>query len=172
MLRLIESRHRVGITEIVERLEGLRDLLEGNARNPSGGKQGVNKGSENTMPTLDGVKSRWQEVLDAVGEEKPLLKSYLMEGAPLAIEGDTLIVSFEEAFDFHRGGLEDFNNKRFLEAVLSRVLGASLRIGFKIRASEKKELKKKAKNNDQLCRDPVIQKAMSVFNAEVVDVKK
>ncbi len=172
LLRLVESRHRVGIAEIVGKIEAIQNRLEGSALNPSGDDPAGERESGDIKLTIEEVRKRWQEVLDCVGKEKPLLKSYLIEGAPLEIEGDTLIVCFGEAFDFHRNGLENFSNRRFVESVLTRVLGTSLRIGFRVRKAERKSVEKKVKNDNQLCRDPMIQKAISMFNAEIVDIKK
>ena len=169
LLRLAESRHRVGIEEIVEKLRNLQERLE--AVPPVIERQAAEEEVGGDQ-TIEGVRKRWQEVLDAVGKEKPLLKSYLIEGDPLAIEGDTLVVCFQESYDFHRDSLEDFNNKRFVEGVIAHILGRELRIKFKVMKEACKGVKKKVKIDNQLCRNPKIQKAISVFNAEIVDIRK
>ena len=172
LLRMVESRHRVGIGEIVGRLQALQDRLAGPAGTPPQEDPDGTGGGGEAVVTIDEVRKKWQEILDVVGKEKPLLKSYLMEGAPLAIEGENLVVCFEASFDFHREGLEDFNNRRYVEGVLARLLGADLRIGFRIKKPGGKPVKKKVKDDSRLSRDPIVQKAMSVFNAEIVDIKK
>jgi DNA polymerase III subunit gamma/tau len=169
LLRLAESRHRVGIGEIVDKLHDLKDRL---AEGASEADPEEVPPAQEPVQTVDGVREKWQEVLDAVGKEKPLLKSYLMEGEPLAIEGDTLTICFQESYDFHREGLEDFNNKRFVEAVIEQVLGRNLRVNFKVMKQACKRVKKKAKKDSRLCRNPQVQKAISVFNAEIVDIRK
>ncbi len=119
----------------------------------------------------------WHEVLDRIAKVKPLLKSYLVEGSPARCEDGVLFVEFDKNFSFHRESLEHARNKQLVKRVLSERLGRDIGVKFEIKKkSEGKPEPAKStasrKEIKDLKRDPLIQSAIAMFNAQVVDVKK
>jgi DNA polymerase-3 subunit gamma/tau len=126
---------------------------------------------------VERVRELWHEILERVAKVKPLLKSCLLEGSPVQCEDGVLCVQFGEDFSFHCESLENTRNKQLVKRVLSEKLGQDIGVKFEVKEGIKgaKEIGKRAasrKDMKNLKKDPLIQSAIEMFNAQVVEVKK
>ena len=80
-------------------------------------------GAEVTPETL---RSRWSEFLSALRPRNLPLEALMRSCELVAVEGDVVILGF--AHDFHRGRLEEEQNKRDVEDALSDLIGQRYRV--------------------------------------------
>jgi len=67
---------------------------------------------------------RWEKMLEAIKQEKKsMVYAFLSEAKPIE-EQDRLLILFAPEFKFHKEGLEQKENKKFLEAMVSKFYGA------------------------------------------------
>jgi DNA polymerase-3 subunit gamma/tau len=76
--------------------------------------------------------SVWPTFLADVKREKMSVGTYLSEGEPLEIERGVARILFPEHLNFHRETLEVIENKKLLETVLERLIGAPVQIRFEM----------------------------------------
>jgi DNA polymerase III subunit gamma/tau len=133
-------------------------------------------------PPADGevlarVHAVWSEVLERVATVRPLLKSYLIEGKPAGFAEGVLCVEFAEDRAYHRDSLDHPQHKKLLKNILCERLGADVGIRFDIKKKiEKKETVERGsaprKEIQNLKKNPLIQSALEMFQAQVIDIKK
>lgn len=119
----------------------------------------------------------WHELLERVGVVKPMLKSCLMEGTPSRCVDGVLFIEFEPDYAFHCNTLEDAGSKKVIMKVLSEKLGHKLAVKCKVnreRSSKERLAQPTACKKDirNLKKNPLIQSALEMFNAQVIEVKK
>jgi hypothetical protein len=123
------------------------------------------------------VREIWHEVLDRIAVVRPMLKSCLIEGSPTAFVEEVLRIEFPEESAYHCDSLDHPGNKGLVKRVLCERLGYEIGVKFEIvpktakdeasgrPAPPRKELQSIKKN-------PLIQSAIEMFKAQVVDVKR
>jgi len=159
------------------------DALDAAAAVSSQGPQAVgdDRGSCDSPPpdgeALARVHEVWSEVLERVATVRPLLKSYLIEGRPAGFDGGVLCVEFAEDRAYHRDSLDHPHHKKLLKSILCERLGADVGIRFDIRKKiENKETVEPGsaprKEIQNLKKNPLIQSALEMFQAQVIDIKK
>ena len=77
---------------------------------------------------LDGLRTLWPAVVDAVREENAMVGALLGEARPIALEGDRLTVCFPPDAEFSKKKAEA--NRGLLAAAIRTVTGRSLAPGF------------------------------------------
>jgi DNA polymerase-3 subunit gamma/tau len=86
---------------------------------------------ETPVPKRDvSLDSIWPQLLGALKSEKISVATYLAEGEPAGIEGNTAKISFPERHSFHRESLETPENRQLIQRHLVRLLGRDVRIEF------------------------------------------
>jgi DNA polymerase-3 subunit gamma/tau len=77
--------------------------------------------------SLDAI---WPQLLGALKSEKISVATYLSEGEPSGIEGNTVKISFPERHSFHRESLETPENRQLVQKHLVKLLGRDVRLEF------------------------------------------
>ncbi|MBC7252875.1 MAG: DNA polymerase III subunit gamma/tau [Actinobacteria bacterium] len=77
---------------------------------------------------MSAVRRSWARVRERVREIKVPTHALLMEGKPLRLEGDELVISFPPDRAFHCGELGKENHRLVVERALREVLGVPLRM--------------------------------------------
>ncbi len=85
-------------------------------------------GSQAGSPELAAVRRSWAAVKERVREIKVPTHALLLEGKPLRVEGDELVISFPPDRSFHCGEMSKENHRRVVEQALLEVLGRPLRV--------------------------------------------
>jgi DNA polymerase-3 subunit gamma/tau len=87
--------------------------------------------AEDRERSIESVANSWQAILNSLRAKKISVASYLLEGTPHSIEGDTLVVAFPKECQFHMEALaENVENRALIEGVVRDVLKAEYRIRF------------------------------------------
>ncbi len=117
--------------------------------------------------TLDLIESRWEEIKRDVRPHSPSLQALLNGARPIDVEGKTLVLLVTSAF--HKDNLEKPQNRRIVEEVVRRLLGATYAIRCTIEArQEARDLRGQIREARQ---DDLARAAMNIFEAHIVDIE-
>lgn len=76
--------------------------------------------------TLEALHARWGHIMEEVKQRTRSVHAFLLESAPRAVDGTDLILGVRHKF--HMENLQEMKNRKIVEEVLARVLGAPLRL--------------------------------------------
>jgi DNA polymerase-3 subunit gamma/tau len=77
--------------------------------------------------TIEDVRRQWARVLEDIKRTKMLCHALLIDGTPLEVTGDVLIVGLRSVYTFHMENLNRTENRDIVEASLAKVLARPLR---------------------------------------------
>jgi DNA polymerase-3 subunit gamma/tau len=92
----------------------------------------------------------------------------LIEGVPLGIDGDHLVIGLRSGYNFHLDNLHRPENRTVVEGALERVLQRRLRLRCTLLDGDAPQPAGPAVTAQT---DPVVAKAMQLFGGEVVEIK-
>lgn len=149
--------------------QGAKDIIK-----PMEQEKLVSQG--NVRPSVDmvRVKDAWPILVKAMAVKRMSISSYLAEGAPEDVKGNTILVGFPKELNFHREVLEEKQNKDSIEAALSQILDTPVRLQFIItdrNLEGVKEVKEAAPvlTKDELKKkEPVINSALNIFGGKIL----
>ncbi len=133
--------------------------------------------SHDAKPLVDmttRVKDAWPILVKAMAVKKMSISSYLAESEPDSVKGSTIFVAFPRELNFHREVLEEPHNKSSIEAALSQILDATVKLQF---IATDKKLKEPEKNISPLTREelknkePVIDATLNIFGGKILKAK-
>jgi len=78
--------------------------------------------------SLDEILSSWTKVISCIRTRKISIASYLQEGDPVALEGNTLTIGFAKEFQFHKEVLESADNRKIIETAINQMLDLELKV--------------------------------------------
>lgn len=82
--------------------------------------------AERHSPAFMEIQNKWNQILQAVKEEKVTIHAWFMNGEPVSVLEDAVLVAFKN--DIHRETTEKPANKQLIENVMARQLGSSCRL--------------------------------------------
>ncbi len=82
--------------------------------------------------TLDDVRRQWARVLEDIKRTKMICHALLIEGTPMEVDGNVLVVGLRSAYNFHVDNLNRSENREVVEGALSRVLGRAMRFNCRL----------------------------------------
>jgi DNA polymerase-3 subunit gamma/tau len=198
VIRAIQSLEEVGLDRVLTALENLRskklpatgpqDQGSGPARTAEAASEPTPQGEqpqaqtkppgveESTVPAKSGtvptVDRLWPEVLAEVRNRRPLILSWIEIATPLSLDGSTLTLGFPAENSLAMESLLRPANRKFLEEVLSQLLGSSRTVNCELRSELRArkappESKLVVDSNEEFRSDPLIQKALEIFRAEI-----
>ncbi|MCS7283116.1 MAG: DNA polymerase III subunit gamma/tau [Anaerolineae bacterium] len=84
--------------------------------------------------SLEEVRARWNDFLQALRSVNLSLQALLRSGRPVGVEGRTVLIGF--AYPFHKSKVEEDTNRRAAEDVLSKLLGRRVKVRCVLSAEE------------------------------------
>ncbi len=168
LVRLARAPQRIYLEELVERVEA---LCAGGAPEEDADPPAAAGGKD-----FGGI---WREFLEALGQNRPLHKSYLQLATPRGCLEGVVEVVFDQTHDFHREALEEPKVKQFMEALLGGKLGAPVRLKFTVEEAAARQeapagasggAKAPGKGPDPR-RDPAVNRVIDHFKGTVVRVE-
>jgi DNA polymerase-3 subunit gamma/tau len=134
-------------------------------------KETVNQTSESTTEAIALDESAWPRILETIRARRPLIVSWLEPATPFYPERGTLKLLFPRDQSIAVESLSRPNNRKILEDVASEMLGGRWKLEFELRdqlpARTKYEPLQPAKPTEVFKNDPMIQKALEIFKAEI-----
>ena len=118
----------------------------------------------------------WPELVARVRKDRPLISEWVETGKLAEITNGVAVLAFPPDAGLARDACERANNRTFLEKVLSELAGAPLTVKTETRAGlvvekiarEEVRPEPKADPMDTFKNDPLIQKALAEFKAEII----
>ena len=121
--------------------------------------------------TLNGVSDHWEDLLKAIRSQDLPLEALLRSGEMVGVEGDVVKIGF--AHQFHRGKVEEDENRHKIEIALEQLMGRSVRVRCVVvegvSAAEPAAVQPEQPSNDQTEDDELIRAAVEKLGAQVTD---
>lgn len=118
-----------------------------------------------TEVVIGDVRRAWARVLEEVKRTRMFCHALLIEGTPLELNGSTLVVGLRTGFNFHVENLHKPENRSVVEGALERVFNHRLRLECTIHGEDTPAAHPSVE-------DPVVNAAVQLFGAHVVEVRK
>jgi DNA polymerase-3 subunit gamma/tau len=120
------------------------------------------------------VKDAWPILVKAMAVKKMSISSYLAEGEPDSVKGNTIIIGFPKELNFHREVLEGKNNKEAIEQTLSQIMDTAVKISF---VAIDRKLKEPVPDNNEMreglrTKEPAIGSALNIFGGRIFKTTK
>jgi DNA polymerase III subunit gamma/tau len=80
--------------------------------------------------SLETIKAKWDEVVQAVKQKKISVGTFLLEGTPIALQGNQLSVSFQVPNAFHANQVR--RNRETVEGAIQDICGVMLRVSTEL----------------------------------------
>lgn len=111
-----------------------------------------------TGKDLEHIQKVWDILTSAISKEKMSVATYLQEGMPSRIKGETLFIGFPPRCRFQKEALESKDNTLLIERIFSDRLNAKVVVRFEITEEVK-----------ETTVDPKVQSALEMFKGKVVN---
>jgi DNA polymerase-3 subunit gamma/tau len=120
------------------------------------------------------IESVWPRLLQEVASRRPLILAWIELTTPLALDNATFRLGFPPGQELAAESLARPNNRKFLDDVLSEMLGGTWKVEFEMRrdlspATPDRSPEPVADPMQAFKNDPMIQKALEIFKAEIQD---
>ena len=115
------------------------------------------------------VKNAWPILVKAVAVKKMSISTYLAEGEPDSVRGNTIIIGFPRELNFHREVLEEKHNKDAIEQALSQIMDMPVNMSFVATDRKLKESGPGANDvkEELKTKEPVIDSALNIFGGRI-----
>ena len=133
---------------------------------PLRGEEGGEAVAVSATVVIGDVRRAWARVLEEVKRTKMFCHALLIEGTPIEVNGSTLVVSLRTGFNFHVENLHKPENRTVVEGALERVFNHRMRLECTIHSEDTH-----APAAHPSVEDPVVNAAIQLFGAQVVEVK-
>ncbi|EOD00364.1 DNA polymerase III subunit gamma/tau [Caldisalinibacter kiritimatiensis] len=110
------------------------------------------------------ILSSWSEILQKIKSDRISIHALLMEGEPVKLEDNTLIIAFGEGFGFHKEAVAKKENKQYIENMINTYLGTNLHIKCAMK-DEIDTIPKQEDNNN------LVEKIKDIFGEDIVEVE-
>jgi DNA polymerase III subunit gamma/tau len=118
------------------------------------------------------VEFMWPRLLQQVASRRPLILAWIELATPLFLDSGTFRLGFPPGQELAAESLSRPNNRKFLEDLVSEMLGGSWKMEFETRddlssPSPKTPTEPPIDPMQAFKNDPMIQKALEIFKAEI-----
>ena len=119
--------------------------------------------SSEEPPDFSVIKSKWEQLVQAVKNERMSLGTFLAEGRPQSMDGRLLVVAFQKHREFHANQVR--RSRALVEEVARGVFGGPVTISCEVVYDDNKEQIVEEKGVEE---DERVQMVMQVFSGEVI----
>ncbi|MXZ09555.1 MAG: DNA polymerase III subunit gamma/tau [Gemmatimonadetes bacterium] len=119
--------------------------------------------SSEEPPDFSVIKNKWEQLVQAVKNERMSLGTFLAEGRPQSMDGRHLVVAFQKNLEFHANQVR--RGRAQVEEVARGVFGGTVTISCEVVYEENKEQIVEEKSAEE---DERVQMVMQVFSGEVI----
>ncbi len=119
--------------------------------------------SSEEPPDFSVIKDKWEQLVQAVKNERMSLGTFLAEGRPQSMDGRLLVVAFQKNLEFHANQVR--RGRALVEEVARGVFGGTVTISCEVIYDDNKEQVAEDKGVEE---DERVQMVMQVFSGEVI----
>ena len=109
----------------------------------------------------------WPQMLVEIRNRRPLILVWIESATPLGLDSSTLTLGFPAENSLAMESILKPAHRKFLEEVLSRLLGSPRTVNAELRADLPSHKAPPADSSEGFRNDPLIQKALEIFRAEI-----
>ncbi len=126
---------------------------------------------ENNLKVYDKIKGHWQEILESIKKEKVTLHAWLVNGEPVGVYQQYIIIAFQNAI--HRETTDQPDNRQIIENVIQRMTQKPFQIMAVLLTewNQAKDSDAGTQKRDNSEEDYVTQ-AIEIFGEEFVEIKE
>ncbi len=131
---------------------------------------------------IEDVQEHWEEVLQRLDREHSTTAALLSEGTPKSLDGNTILVEYEEGYEYHRDKLSEDEQMDRLVEVIEDVFHHDLTVEFvleeEVDADSDEDNSSQEKNSSperpqkKIEEDPDVKKVMKSFDADIIQVEE
>ncbi|HVM60776.1 MAG TPA: DNA polymerase III subunit gamma/tau [Verrucomicrobiae bacterium] len=128
------------------------------------------------------LEDAWAYAVEHLGKVTPLTRSYLVGTRPLGMQGNVLVIGFDQEFADRREFADRPRNIEVLQAKLKEKLRMDVALKFEVirsatpppakAAASGKGADPSKKGLEEFKNDPLIKKALEIFKGTIVEVRK
>jgi DNA polymerase-3 subunit gamma/tau len=129
------------------------------------------------------LEDAWAHAVEHLGKVTPITRSYLVGTRPLRMQGNVLVVGFDQEFADRKEFADRPRNIEVLQAKLREKLQIDVALKFEVMksaaptsarttAAPGKAAEPAKKGLDEFKNDPLIKKALEIFKGTIVEVRK
>jgi len=115
------------------------------------------KKEENKERKIDNIIGNWDNILKEIKKKSRILEAALREGKAEKFENNTVFISFEEMFNFHKKRVEE--NRENIEKIISNLTGKNIKIEIYLKKNSKKDI----------IEDKQVKKIIEEFNGQIIE---
>jgi DNA polymerase-3 subunit gamma/tau len=153
------------------------------ASNSSNEDEGRTKLTDPLVPaekekiSLQGLKDRWNEILEKIKKTKLSLWSLIKDGEVVSWEDDVITIEFRNGGAFHKKQAERKENLSLIQKATEEVYGHSFRLKFELNPKKTSSLDGQSNStyykdqfnlNEAAKKDPLIKTIMDTFEGEII----
>jgi DNA polymerase-3 subunit gamma/tau len=175
LVRMAEARGLQSLGSLVRRLESLESRL-GVAPDPPAAQPELFTAEEKTglsdpPAATTGFQGRWDEVRRRIGSERRSLEVLLSE-AEVALEGETLTLTFANGNHFSQSTLEDAEVRNLVASTVSAVFGRRLQVKYRFlppSAGGPEEHPARSPGRTPPREHPLVRETLEMFGGRIVE---
>ncbi len=180
LIRVAEARGLQSLGSLVNRLESLESRLGASPDVPAAqadlfaAEQRAKIAPSGPPPAPTGLEGRWEEVRRRIGAERRSLAVLLAE-AEVALEGETLTLTFANGNHFSQSTLEDPEVRNLVAATVSAVFGMPLTVNYRFLPSSggRPQVDPPRNRRRVAAREhPLVQEALEMFEGRIVEERE
>ncbi|MGD0061465.1 MAG: DNA polymerase III subunit gamma/tau [Verrucomicrobiia bacterium] len=196
LVKAVKARELVGIDGVLKKLNELKGQVvigASTASLPVASEPRVSKPaapapqrhSSEAAPVDSPVslEDAWASAVEHLGRVTPIAKSYLVGTRPLGMQGNVLVVGFDQEFAERKEFADRPRNIEVLQAKLKEKLRMDVALKFEVVKSATptpartpsapvRGTEPVKKSLDEFKNDPLIKKALEIFKGTIVEVRK
>jgi hypothetical protein len=133
------------------------------------------------------LEGLWKDLLERLAKAKPMLKSNLMEGRPLSLNADVLLIGFDPEFELHKEFVDTPKSKEMIQGALRELMHKAMGVrvvfaddpSIPVEGTESALSQQKTRpgfsvspDDRKFEDDPLIQKALEIFKGQIVEIRR
>jgi DNA polymerase-3 subunit gamma/tau len=196
LVKAVKARELVGIDGVLKKLNELKGQVvigasttslplvhEPKASKPSAPAPQHHDSEPVSADSPVSLEKAWAYAVEHLGKINPIVKSYLVGTRPLGMQGNVLVVGFDQEFADRKEFADKPRNIEVLQASLKEKLRMDVALKFEVVRSATppparapsapvKGTEPVKKSLDEFKNDPLIKKALEIFKGTIVEVRK
>ncbi|MGD1019625.1 MAG: DNA polymerase III subunit gamma/tau [Verrucomicrobiia bacterium] len=198
LVKAVKARELVGIEGVLKKLNELKGQVvigasavslpvvsEPRVNKPAAPAPAPQRHTSEAAPAASSasIEDAWAYAVEHLGKVTPIAKSYLVGTRPLGMQGNVLVVGFDQEFADRKDFADRPRNIEVLRAKLKEKLRMDVALKFEVVKSATpaparsplapvKGAEPTKTSFDEFKNDPLIKKALEIFKGTIVEVRK
>ncbi len=130
----------------------------------------IKEKKQNKSIDFEALIKDWDRILKEIKKRKISVHAILMEGNPVCIENNSLIVVFKDGFGFHKEAASKNPYKEFIENIIQKITGQKIHLKCVMEDEMQNFSAAKDETSATQTEDEEVQKIIDLFGEEIVEI--